>query len=164
MSIQRAESAPEKLVAFRIGEVAYAVPIHAVREIVNPVPLTTLPHLPAPIAGVVDHRGEVVVVVDLRTRFGLVSAPPSRRAKWILVSVEGRTVGLVVDQVTEVFATHELALRPPPKLGGGEDQRGIAGVTTHRGEMVFVLDVANFGALVLAVEEPEALPGTQESV
>ena len=164
MSTQRQEGVFEKLVGFRIGEVAYAVPIHAVREIVNPIPLTALPHLPDTIAGVVDHRGEVVAVVDLRARFGLPPAPVSRRAKWILVDVEGRTVGLVVDQVTDVFATAEVALRPPPKLGGGDDQRGIAGVTAHQQEMVFVLDVESFRALVLAVGEPNALPGTQESV
>lgn len=136
---------PQKsLVGFTIGDVAYAVPIAAVREIVNPSALTPLPHAPAAVAGVADHRGEVVPVVDLRVRFGLPRAPDARRSKWILVEVEGRTVGMVVDQVTEVFGTGGADLRPAPALGEGDEARGITGVTTHDGTLTFVLDLGSF--------------------
>src|SRR5690242_21599611 len=116
------------LVGFRVGDVAYAVPINQAKEIVNPLPLTELPHAPSTIAGVADHRGEVVPVVDLQLRFDLPSLPDPRKAKWILVEVEGRTVGLVVDRVTDVFGTGGTDLKPAPMLGGGERQRGIVGV------------------------------------
>jgi purine-binding chemotaxis protein CheW len=140
---------PQKsLVGFVVGDVRYAVPIASVREIVNPLPLTPLPHSPHSIAGVADHRGEVIPVVDLRMRFGLPPAVDQRKAKWILVDVESRAVGLAVDGVTEVFGTGGAELKPAPALGGGEDLRGIVGVTSHDDVLVFVLDVARFDALV----------------
>lgn len=139
---------PEKsLVGFSVGNVHYAVPIGCVREIINPAEVTRLPHAPPVVVGVADHRGEVVPVIDLRIRFGVPSTEDARRMKWILVDVGGMTIGLVVDRVTEVFGTGGAGLRPAPSLGGGEDERGIVGVTSHDGTLVFVLDLARFEAI-----------------
>jgi purine-binding chemotaxis protein CheW len=146
---------PKKsLVGFMVGDVAYAVPITAVREIVNPAQLTELPHAPPAVMGVTDHRDAVVPIVDLRVRFGLDRLPDPRRAKWILVDVEGRTVGLAVDRVTEVFGTGGAGLKEPPALGGGEDARGIIGVTHHDDRLTFVLDVSRFEALTRETGAP----------
>lgn len=145
---------PQKsLVGFVVGDVAYAVPISTVKEIVNPVQLTELPHTPRAVAGVADHRGEVVPIVDLRIRFGLARSSDPRKGKWILVDVEGKTVGLAVDRVTEVFGTGGADLRSPPNLGGGEDVRGILGVTTYDGVLTFVLDVSRFEVIQAALSE-----------
>ena len=82
MSVEKQRPDPQKsLVGFRIGEVSYAIPIGAVRGIINPVPLTALPHPPPAVAGVADHRGEVVPVVNLRTRFGLDKLAGQKREK-----------------------------------------------------------------------------------
>jgi purine-binding chemotaxis protein CheW len=153
MPSDRQRPDPQKsLVGFVVGNVAYAIPISAVREIVNPLALTPLPHAPAAVVGVADHRGEVVPVLELRTRFGLPRAVESRRSKWILVDVQGRTVGLVVDSVTEVFGTGGAQLLPAPELGAGDEQRGILGVTTHDRRLTFVLDVSRFEALVRPID------------
>ncbi|MBX3126471.1 MAG: purine-binding chemotaxis protein CheW [Polyangiaceae bacterium] len=147
---------PDKsLVGFRVGDVHYAVPIGHVREIVNPLPVVGLPHAPRAVIGVADHRGEVVPIIDLRQRFGLPPHDDPERAKWILVDVSGRAIGLRVDQVTEVFGTGGGELRPAPELGGGDDTRGIVGVTAHEDGMVFVLDVQRFEHLT----EPLAAAG-----
>jgi purine-binding chemotaxis protein CheW len=149
---------PQKsLVGFVVGDVAYAVPISSVKEIVNPVQLTELPHTPRAVAGVADHRGEVVPIVDLRIRFGLPRAQDPRKGKWILVDVEGKTVGLAVDRVTEVFGTGGAELRSPPNLGGGEDVRGILGVTTFDGVLTFVLDVGRFEVIQAALSHEHLL-------
>ncbi len=133
---------PQKsLVGFAVGEVYYAIPIGCVKEIINPINLTRLPYVPDSISGVADHRGEVVPIVDLRARFGVPQFEERRRTKWILVDVGSKTIGLIVDRVTGVFGTGGRSLRPAPSLGGGEEVRGIAGVTSHEGTMVFVLDV-----------------------
>jgi purine-binding chemotaxis protein CheW len=133
---------PQKsLVGFAVGDVNYAIPIGSVKEIINPIALTKLPYVPEAISGVVDHRGEVVPIVDLRARFGAPQSEERRRTKWILVDVGGKAIGLIVDRVTGVFGTGGHSLRPAPSLGGGEEVRGIAGVTSHDGTMVFVLDV-----------------------
>lgn len=149
MTVSKQErSDPRKsLVGFVVGDIVYAVPIASVREIVNPVPLAELPHAPPSVAGVADHRGEIVPIIDLRVRFGLSPLADSRKCKWILIEVERRGVGLAVDRVTEVFGKSGAEIKPPPALGAGDDLRGIAGVTTHRGALTFVLEVSQFEAL-----------------
>lgn len=151
--------AERQLVLFGVGNVVYGLPIEPVRAVVNPQPMIELPHAPAAVVGVADHRGEVVPVLDLRARFGL---PPledpeaQRRVKWIMVDVAppgggSRLVAAVVDHVLNVFQTRE-PLRPPPPLGGGEDSRGILGVVSRGGGraeagLVFVLDLERLRAL-----------------
>jgi len=150
---------PQKsLVGFLVGEVHYALDIARVREIVNPLDLTPLPHTPAEVIGVADHRGEVVPVIDLRARFGLPRVVPRRSTKWILVGAGRTTVGLVVDGVTEVFGTGGDELRPTPEVGGNRDVRGIAGVATHGGRLTFVLDCERFVELADALSAAGALP------
>jgi purine-binding chemotaxis protein CheW len=145
----------KNLVGFVVGDVEYAVAIARVREIANPLVVVALPHPPHAVVGVADYRGEVVPVVDLRTRFGLPSVEATRKTKWIVVDVSNRVVALVVDAVTEVFGTGGQELRPAPSLGGGDDVRGIAGVANHGKGLVFVLDTARLRDLT----EPLALSG-----
>lgn len=152
MSPYKARPDPQKsLVGFVVGEVAYAVAIGVVKEIVNPSQLTDLPHAPIAVAGVMDHRGEVVPVVDLRTRFGLPPAADARRSKWILIGVDGRSVALAVDRVTGVFGASGGDIKPAPSLGEGDHERGVIGVTSHEGALTFVLDVRRLDALTLPV-------------
>jgi purine-binding chemotaxis protein CheW len=146
--IHRQRHDPSKnLVGFVIGDVEYAVAISRVREIANPIQVVSLPHAPPAVVGVADFRGEVVPVIDLRSHFGLVPAPATRRTKWIVVDVSGRLVALVVDAVTDVFGTGGAELRPAPSLGEGDDERGIEGVATHGAGMVFVLDTGRLREL-----------------
>jgi purine-binding chemotaxis protein CheW len=145
----------KSLVGFIVGDVHYAVPIAKVKEIANALEIVALPHAPREIVGVADYRGEVVPVVDLRTRFGLTVAEKTRKSKWIVVDVVGRPAALVVDAVTDVFGTGGTELRPTPLLGGGDDLRGISGVTNHGGAMVFVLDTGRLRDLT----EPLAAQG-----
>ena len=136
----------KNLVGFMVGSVQYAVSIFEVREIINPMPVVELPHAPAVVLGVTDHRGEVLPIVDLRARFGLDSATRTRRTKWIIVNLEGRAVGLVVDAVTDVFGTTRVDERAVPALGRGDEVRGIEQVFNHGGKLVFVIDVARVAA------------------
>lgn len=148
-STTRNRADPQKsLVGFIVGAVHYAIDIAKVREIVNPLTITPLPHTPPEIAGVADHRGEVVPVIDLRVRFGLPAAEARRGTKWILVESGQHPVGLIVDAVTEVFGTGGVDLRPTPEVGGRKDVRGILGVTTHGDALTFVLDTTRFIEIV----------------
>jgi purine-binding chemotaxis protein CheW len=155
---RRARQDPSKnLVGFVVGDVRYAVPIEAVREIVNPLPLVELPATAADVLGVADYRDEVVPVVDLRKRFGLPPLPVTRKTKWIVLDSAhgqmgaqgaGKLVAIVVDGVTEVFRSDDSALRPAPATGNADARRGIAGVATFEGELVFVLDVMRVADVV----------------
>jgi purine-binding chemotaxis protein CheW len=149
----------KSLVAFVVGEVRYALDISQVREIVTPLPLTLLPHLPGGLAGVADHRAEVVPIVDLRARFAIAPrAAPSKKTKWILVEVARRTVGLMVDDVMGVLRVQADDFRVAPDLGGGEQSRGIASVTTYDGDLIFVLDLTRFEKLAESFDHKSLLP------
>jgi purine-binding chemotaxis protein CheW len=159
----------KNLVGFLVGDVAYAVRIETVREIVNPLEVIELPRAPRAVRGVASFRGDVVPVIDLRVRFGLEPATGRLKTKWVIIDVTprartpahepapvrsaGRFVALVVDAVTEVFGTGGDSMRPAPALGAGDDVRGIEGVATYAGAggLVFVLDVRAFTALADAV-------------
>jgi purine-binding chemotaxis protein CheW len=146
---------PQKsLVEFIVGEVHYAIDIAHVREIVNPLLITPLPHTPLEVCGVADHRGEVVPVVDLRVRFGLPPVEATRTTKWILVNAPRGLIGLVVDAVTEVFGTAGEEVRATPEIGGNKDVRGISGVVTHNGTLTFVLDKTRIVEMVDALFLP----------
>ena len=84
------------LVGFAIGEVRYAVGVELVRQVINPMPTTPLPHMPGAIVGVAEHRGVVIPIVDLRLQFGF-KPEVTRRTKWILLDLQGDVVGIVVD-------------------------------------------------------------------
>jgi purine-binding chemotaxis protein CheW len=148
----RNRSDPRKnLVGFLLGGVHYAVDIARVREIVNPIEVTALPHTPREVAGVADHRGEVVPVIDLRVRFGLEPQGEGRNTKWILIRVDGdNLVGIIVDAVTEVFGTGD-GIQPTPEVGGNRERRGISGVVNHNGKLTFVLDTARFVEIFAAL-------------
>jgi purine-binding chemotaxis protein CheW len=155
---QRQRHDPSKnLVGFIVGDVHYAVSIHRVREIANPLTLVALPQAPPSVIGVADYRGDVVPIIDLRVRFGLDVTEATRRTKWIIVDVDARFVALVVDAVTEVFGTGGQDLRAVPPLGGGDDLRGITGVTNHAGALTFVLDTRRFGELTAPLVASGAL-------
>ncbi len=142
----------KNLVGFVVGDVRYAVDILRVREIINPLAVVALPHAPPAVVGVADHRGYVVPVVDLRRRFGLPSTEASRRTKWIVVQVGARSIGLVVDAVTDVFGAGPADQRQVPELGVGDAARGIAAVYKYDGGLVFVLDVDRVAAPAEAID------------
>ena len=154
------------LVGFMVGDVAYALRIGAVREVVLPRPIVELPRAPFSVRGVASYRGEVVPVIDLRERFGLPPAAPSRRVKWMVLNVRARMgqpgllasheltpdaspryAALVVDSVSEVFGLPGGELLPAPPLGEGGTLRGLEGVTKRGDTLVFVLDERAFAAL-----------------
>lgn len=161
--MQRSQGRPDpkrSLVGFSVGDVEYAVSISSVREIVNALPITPVPNAPLAVLGVADHRGEVVPVIDLRARFGLPHVQIGPKTKWILVDVQGRTLGLAVDRVTEVFGSEGGVLRPAPEFGKGDETRGISGVAAHAGKLIFVLDLDSFEGLTRAMDPSRLEQGT----
>lgn len=149
----------KNLVGFLVGDVRYAVEILRVREIINPLEVVGLPHAPSTVIGVADHRGEVVPVIDLRRRFGLPAITQTRRTKWIIVELAGRSVGLAVDAVTDVFGATTEAQRDVPRLGAGDESRGIGAVFATPQGLVFVVDVDRVAEAAHEVDVPAALSG-----
>ncbi len=128
----RPGAAPEadpvvELCAFRVGEEEYVVDLRRVREVVPPLPVRPVPRAPEAVEGVVDLRGEVIPVVDVRRRFGLPAAPPTRRARLLVTRLEGRVLALLVDAVLEVMRIPRSAIRPAPSLPGSGGPRLFLG-------------------------------------
>jgi len=147
----------KNLVGFEVNGVCYAIDILQVREIIRPLGTLRVPSSGAiggrGLAGVADHRGHVVPVIDLRTRFeamtrsitGMSAADRAstrpREARWLIVAVHNHLVGFVVDRVTEVFGSSQPASRDVSHLSRADDARLIQAAYRHRDALVFVLDV-----------------------
>lgn len=128
-------------VGLEVGGVAYALQIQHVREIIRPLPMQVLPHASQSVIGVIDHRGDVVPILDLRVRFGTPTGTNLTHTRWVIATWRERLFGLVVDRVTEVFSLNEADARPVPDLGTGSEQRGITAAYSYAGRLVFTLDI-----------------------
>ena len=104
-----------ELCAFRVGEEEYVIDLRRIREILQPLPITPVPLAPEFLAGVMNLRGDVIPVVDVRKRLGVPGTSP--RSKVLVVNVAGRLLGLVVDAVAEVVRIPRSEIGPPPLLG-----------------------------------------------
>ncbi|HSM92731.1 MAG TPA: chemotaxis protein CheW [Anaeromyxobacteraceae bacterium] len=122
-----------ELCTFRVGGEDYAVDIMRVREIINPLPVTPVPRAPRFIEGVVRLRSEVIPVVDVRKRFGLPAAEPTRKTRFLVVRIGGRRLALVVDEVTEVVRLARSEIRPAPTFAEGGAPRFFLGVCGGEG-------------------------------
>jgi purine-binding chemotaxis protein CheW len=143
-------------VGLDVGGVAYAVNIAFVREIIRPLPMQSLPHAAKVVIGVVDHRGDVVPIIDLRVRFGTQDRMELAHTRWVIATRGEKLVGLVVDRVTEVFRLNQVDAREVPDLGPQGDRRGVTAAYSHRGRLVFALDIER---VTRTDEEPWPLLG-----
>lgn len=130
---------------FNLGEEAYGLDILKVREIRGWTPVRGLPNLPDYLKGVLDLRGTLVPVVDLRVRFHQGQADYGPTTVLILVAAglgdQTQTMGLVVDGVSDVLEVYAGQLRPAPNLGARIDTRFIQGLVSRDGEILVLLDL-----------------------
>ena len=130
-----------QLAAFRIGSEEYAIDILRIHQIIQPLKITKVPKAPKFIEGVVELRGAILPVVDLRKRFD-VRADEGRAQKYIIVSVAGRAVGLVVDAVSHVLRVPRAEIRPAPEFGfAGPDASCFSGACRQGDRILLVLDL-----------------------
>jgi len=117
-----------ELCAFRVGSEEYVLDIRRVREVVSPVEIRPVPRAPELIEGVVDLRGEIVPVVDVRKRLALPAGPRTRRTRFLVVRLGRRVVALLVDAVIEVVRIPRSAIRPAAGLAKPDAPRLFLGV------------------------------------
>lgn len=108
-----------QLVSFKIGEEEFGVDILKVQEINRMIEVTRVPNAPEYVEGVVNLRGKVIPVVDLRKRLGMLSKEKDKNTRIIIVELSGKTVGFVVDAVREVLRIPKSVTEPPPSLTSG---------------------------------------------
>lgn len=130
-----------QLACFRVGEAMYAIDILRIKEIIRPLRMTHVPKAPEFIEGVINLRGIVIPIVDLRKRFELKQIEPDRRTRVIICSVIGKLMGLIVDEVAEVRRYTRQDVQPAPKFVNNKDTEFFLGVCRRDDELVMVLDL-----------------------
>ena len=139
------EGASRQYLSFFLGGQEYATDILRVQEIKGWDTVTRVPYSPKYILGVINLRGAIVPVVDLRVRLALESAPFDSATVVIVVRVAGargeRIVGLVVDAVSDVYSFSAENIQPPPEAVGSLDQMFVQGLAKLEDKLVIVLDI-----------------------
>lgn len=138
-----------ELLSFDLRNQEYCVDIMSVREIRRWTHATSLPHSPAYVRGVINLRGTVLPVIDLGQRLGLAPADTAERTVIIVVSVGGRTFGLLVDAVSDILTIPAGDLAPPPDLADST-QSFVSDLTIVEERMIRVLDL---GAVVPELDD-----------
>ena len=126
--------------AFRLGDEQYGIDITRVREIRALEPVTRLVEAPAYVRGVINLRGEIVLVTDLRARFGLPPAAAESKPVMIVIDADD-AIGMVVDGVTDVVPLTPGEIQSPPSMQGAVDDRFVQGVATVQDGLMVVLDI-----------------------
>lgn len=131
----------KQYVSFAAGDEQYAVDIISVREIKGWTDVTSLPNQPDHVRGVLNLRGAVLPIIDLQCRLGGGLTETSPRHVIVIVAVNDRQVGLLVDAVSDILSASDERIQPVPETSGREDARVFSGFLTEEDQMVAMLDL-----------------------
>ena len=140
----RAGTAEEllQLVSFNIGSEEYGVDILKVQEINRMVEITKVPQAPRYVEGVINLRGKVIPIVDLRKRFDLDIKEYDKNTRIVVVDINGIIMGMVVDSVSEVLRLPSSTIEPPPEIVTGINAEYIKGVAKLEDRLLIFLDLS----------------------
>lgn len=129
-----------QIVVFGIGKELFGVSIEEVHEIVRVPEITAVPDAPPFLEGMINLRGRIVPVIDLRRRLRLAEAPRDKHTRVLIAEDAGKLVGLLVDAVSEVIRVPEGALEPPPEMISSIGVEYLSAVAKVGGRLVSLLD------------------------
>jgi purine-binding chemotaxis protein CheW len=145
-----------QLVSFNLGSEEFGIDILKVQEINRMVEITKVPQAPHYVEGVINLRGKVIPVIDLRTKFGLQAKERDKNSRIVVCDVKGDIIGMVVDAVSEVLRIPGSTVEPPPAIVTGVDQHYISGVVKLEGRLLLFLDISRIATDVQsAIEQTE---------
>ncbi len=130
-----------QLAVFLLDEQPYGVDINKIKQIIRPLKITRLPNCPDFMEGVVDLRGVVIPVVDMRKRFSLPPLEEDKERKVIIVSVSRKILGIIVDDVTEVISMSKNELQPPPRVIRGVEADYLNAVARYKQDILLILNL-----------------------
>ncbi len=139
--VEQVENHDLSIVVFRLGEESFGMRLHEVREIIMVGQITPVPRAPGFVEGVLNLRGEVMPVLDLRSRFGLERRDRSALSRILITPIGGVFTGLVVDSVQEVGTVDQRKLEDPPKVTSAGANAYIEKVARSESGMIFLLDL-----------------------
>jgi purine-binding chemotaxis protein CheW len=142
-----------QLVSFNIGDEEFGVDILKVQEINRMLDVTRVPNAPEYVDGVINLRGKVIPIIDLRRRFGMERKEHDKNTRIVVVELSGKVVGFVVDAVSEVLRIPKSVTEPPPPIVAGIDAEYITAVGKLEDRLLILLDLEK----VLSAEEKHEL-------
>lgn len=143
-TVERAESRAGKYLAFLLAKEEYAIPVLKVREIMGVQHITAVPQTPTAVKGVINLRGKVIPVVDLRLKFGLPATEYTQRTCIVVVQLSGDVagqMGVVVDEVCEVLTLTDGDVEDTPDFGRGVSVPYVTGMAKVKGKVKILLDI-----------------------
>jgi purine-binding chemotaxis protein CheW len=151
--IQKKDGSLLQLVTFNIANEEFGVDILKVQEIIRTMEITRVPRAPAFVQGVINLRGKVIPIIDLRGRFGMESRKHDSQTRIVVVELNQVIVGFVVDSVSEVLRIPADTVVPPPSIVSGVDSEYISGVGKLDDRLLILIDLEK----LLSPEEHRAL-------
>ncbi|MDG3008238.1 chemotaxis protein CheW [Paludisphaera mucosa] len=139
--VARSDNPVLQFVGFRLGEEDYAIAITKIQEIILMKPITRLPQAPHFIEGLINLRGSVIPVVSLRKRFGQPARDFDEETRTIVVNVQDKTVGCIVDAVTQVMRINREQIQPSPLVSADDSCRYVSGLARLDDRLLIMLDV-----------------------
>lgn len=136
-----ANSIPQEYLTFILGEEEYGIDILRVQEIRGYDAVTGIANAPPFIKGVINLRGTIVPIVDMRIKFNLSNATYNEFTVVIILNVLDRTVGIVVDGVSDVVALEANEIKPPPEFGSAFDTQFLTGLGVSNERMLILVDI-----------------------
>ncbi|MGD6849777.1 chemotaxis protein CheW [Rossellomorea aquimaris] len=128
-----------KLIVFQLVDKEYAIPVDQVRSIEKLEHITRVPRTPSYVKGVINLRGVVTPIIDLRSRFELSSSEPTESTRVIIVGLEDKEVGLIVDAANDVLDVEREMIEPSPEVVGIVEAEYIGGVVKQNKRLLILL-------------------------
>jgi purine-binding chemotaxis protein CheW len=145
MGATRAQAAAQdpvlRWVTFRLGDETYGINVMQVQEVLRMCEIAPVPGAPAYVLGIINLRGNVVTVLDTRTRFGLPPKDTDDASRIVIIETDGHIVGILVDSVAEVANLRASEIENAPNVGNSESSRYIQGVFSRSGDILILVDV-----------------------
>ena len=129
------------IVGFQLGHETYGVPITSLHEIVRVPEITAVPDAPDYIEGVINLRGKIIPVMDLRKRFGHAETQPDKKNRILVVELENKLVGLMVHSASEVLKIPTSHIEPPPTVFQEGGLNCVTGLGKYNGRLIVLLDM-----------------------
>ena len=131
-----------QVVGFRIGNETFGVRIASVREIVRVPEITSVPSAPETVEGVINLRGKIIPVMDLRKRFGHVDIQPDKKNRILVVELQNKLIGLIVNAASEVLKIPPSDIEAPGSVFAEGESSYVTGVGKLKGRLIILLDVS----------------------
>ncbi|MFY0545267.1 chemotaxis protein CheW [Brevibacillus sp. H7] len=128
-------------ILFKMGNEYYGLPISLVKEIIKPLPITKFPKSPPFVEGVIDLRGRILPIINLRKLFGLEPLPLTDDSRFVDLQMDSLSIGVVVDAVSEVIRLSRKQIEPAPPIVAGVEGKYLSGIARMDDKLILLLDL-----------------------